>query len=74
MHRSSQQVSGASFFTGSANIGECIVVIFPMIFIGKTGKLPNGFLPLLFLGSICSIGSFGGVQKQHLKYHQQKKS
>jgi len=47
-----------SFFTGfGQTLANVSLFIFPMIFIGKTGKLPTWVFASFFLGSVCSIGS-----------------
>ncbi len=47
-----------SFFTGlGQTLANASLFIFPMIFIGTTGKLPTWVYASFFLGSICSIGS-----------------
>lgn len=47
-----------SFFTGfGQTLANVSLFIFPMIFIGKTGKLPTWVFASFFLGAICSIGS-----------------
>lgn len=57
----SQQPTGfqsQSFFTGlGQTLANVSLFIFPMIFIGKTGKLPTWAFASFFLGAICSIGS-----------------
>jgi maltose/moltooligosaccharide transporter len=57
----SQQPTGfqaQSFFTGfGQTLANVSLFIFPMIFIGKTGKLPTWVFATFFLGSVCSIGS-----------------
>ena len=57
----SQQPTGfqsQSFFTGlGQTLANVSLFIFPMIFIGKTGKLPTWVFASFFLGAICSIGS-----------------
>jgi maltose/moltooligosaccharide transporter len=58
---SSQQGLGfqaQSFFTGFGQVlANLSLFIFPMIFFGNTGKLPNWVYASFFLGSILSIGS-----------------
>ena len=58
---SSQQPTGfqaQSFFTGfGQTLANVSLFIFPLIFIGKTGKLPTWVFASFFLGSICSIGT-----------------
>jgi maltose/moltooligosaccharide transporter len=47
-----------SFFTGfGQTLANVSLFIFPLIFIGTTGKLPTWVFASFFLGSICSIGS-----------------
>ncbi|MFC4231132.1 MFS transporter [Parasediminibacterium paludis] len=47
-----------SFFTGfGQTLANVSLFIFPMIFIGKTGKLPTWVFASFILGSVCSIGS-----------------
>lgn len=47
-----------SFFTGfGQTLANVSLFIFPMIFIGKTGKLPTWVFASFFLGAMCSIGS-----------------
>lgn len=57
----SQQPTGfqaQSFFTGfGQTLANVSLFIFPMIFIGKTGKLPTWVFASFFLGAVCSIGS-----------------
>jgi maltose/moltooligosaccharide transporter len=57
----SQQPTGfqaQSFFTGlGQTLANVSLFIFPLIFIGKTGKLPTWVFASFFLGSACSIGS-----------------
>lgn len=57
----SQQATGfqaQSFFTGfGQTLANISLFIFPMIFVGKTGKLPTWVFASFFLGAICSIGS-----------------
>jgi len=56
-----QQATGfqaQSFFTGfGQTLANISLFIFPMIFVGKTGKLPTWVFASFFLGAICSIGS-----------------
>ena len=58
---SDQQPTGfqaQSFFTGfGQTLANISLFIFPMIFIGTTGKLPTWVFASFFLGSICSIAS-----------------
>jgi maltose/moltooligosaccharide transporter len=57
----SQQPMGfqaQSFFTGfGQTLANLSLFIFPMIFIGTTGKLPTWVFASFFLGAVCSIGS-----------------
>lgn len=47
-----------SFFTGfGQTLANLSLFIFPMIFIGKTGKLPTWVFASFFLGAFCSIAS-----------------
>lgn len=47
-----------SFFTGfGQTLANVSLFIFPMIFIGTTGKLPTWVYASFFLGSFCSIAS-----------------
>ena len=47
-----------SFFTGfGQTLANVSLFIFPMIFIGKTGKLPTWVFASFFLGAVCSIAS-----------------
>jgi maltose/moltooligosaccharide transporter len=47
-----------SFFTGfGQTLANVSLFIFPMIFIGKTGKLPTWVFASFILGAVCSIGS-----------------
>lgn len=47
-----------SFFTGfGQTLANVSLFVFPMIFIGTTGKLPTWVYASFFLGSVCSIGS-----------------
>jgi maltose/moltooligosaccharide transporter len=57
----SQQATGfqaQSFFTG---LGQTILnyslLFFPLLFVGRTGKIPNWIFASCFLGAIVSIGS-----------------
>jgi maltose/moltooligosaccharide transporter len=58
---SSQQGTGfqaQSFFTGFGQfLANMSLVIFPMIIIGKTGKLPNWVFASFILGAICSVAT-----------------
>jgi maltose/moltooligosaccharide transporter len=58
---SSQQPTGfqaQSFFTGfGQTLANVSLFIFPLIFIGTTGKLPTWVFASFFLGAACSIGS-----------------
>jgi maltose/moltooligosaccharide transporter len=57
----SQQPTGflaQSFFTGlGQTLANVSLFIFPLIFIGTTGKLPTWVFASFFLGSICSVAS-----------------
>lgn len=57
----SQQPTGfqaQSFFTGfGQTLGNISLFVFPILFVGYTGKLPNWVFASFFLGAICSIGS-----------------
>ncbi len=57
----SQQPTGfqaQSFFTGfGQTLANVSLFIFPLIFIGTTGKLPTWVFASFFLGAVCSIGS-----------------
>ena len=47
-----------SFFTGfGQTLANLSLFIFPLIFIGTTGKLPTWVFASFFLGAVCSIGS-----------------
>jgi maltose/moltooligosaccharide transporter len=47
-----------SFFTGfGQTLANISLFIFPMIFIGKTGSLPNWVYASFFIGAVFSIGS-----------------
>ncbi len=47
-----------SFFTGfGQTLANVSLFIFPMIFVGMTGKLPTWVFASFFLGAVCSIGS-----------------
>ena len=47
-----------SFFTGfGQTLANVSLFIFPMIFIGTTGKLPTWVFASFFLGAICSVAS-----------------
>ncbi len=56
-----QQATGfqaQSFFTGfGQTLANFSLLIFPLIFMGKTGKIPNWVFASFTLGGICSIGS-----------------
>ena len=58
---SSQQATGfqaQSFFTGlGQTLANFSLLFFPLIFIGKTGKLPNWVFASFFLGAICSVAT-----------------
>jgi maltose/moltooligosaccharide transporter len=57
----SQQPTGfqaQSFFTGfGQTLANLSLFIFPMIFVGTTGKLPTWVYASFFLGAVCSIAS-----------------
>lgn len=57
----SQQAMGfqaQSFFTGfGQTLANISLFIFPLIFIGTTGKLPTWVFASFFLGAVCSVGS-----------------
>lgn len=57
----SQQATGfqaQSFFTGfGQTLANVSLFVFPMIFVGTTGKLPTWVYASFFLGSVCSIAS-----------------
>lgn len=57
----SQQPTGfqaQSFFTGfGQTLANVSLFIFPMIFVGASGKLPTWVYASFFLGAICSIAS-----------------
>jgi maltose/moltooligosaccharide transporter len=57
----SQQPTGfqaQSFFTGfGQTLANLSLFIFPMIFVGTTGKLPTWVYASFFLGAFCSIAS-----------------
>ena len=57
----SQQPTGfqaQSFFTGfGQTLANVSLFVFPMIFVGTTGKLPTWVYASFFLGSVCSIAS-----------------
>jgi maltose/moltooligosaccharide transporter len=56
-----QQATGfqaQSFFTGlGQTLANVSLFIFPMIFVGSTGKLPTWVFASFFLGAVCSIAS-----------------
>jgi maltose/moltooligosaccharide transporter len=58
---SSQQPTGfqaQSFFTGfGQTLANVSLFIFPLIFIGTTGKLPTWVFASFFLGAFCSVAS-----------------
>jgi maltose/moltooligosaccharide transporter len=58
---STQQATGfqaQSFFTGfGQTLANFSLLIFPLIFMGKTGKIPNWVFASFTLGGICSIAS-----------------
>lgn len=57
----SQQATGfqaQSFFTGfGQTLANVSLFIFPLIFIGTTGKLPTWVFASFFLGAVCSIAT-----------------
>ena len=57
----SQQATGfqaQSFFTGfGQTLANLSLLLFPLVFIGKTGKIPNWVFASFTLGAICSIAS-----------------
>lgn len=57
----SQQATGfqaQSFFTGlGQTLANYSLLFFPMIILGKTGKLPNWVFASFFLGAICSVAT-----------------
>ncbi len=57
----SQQPTGfqaQSFFTGfGQTLANVSLFLFPLVFLGKTGKLPTWVFASFFLGAACSIGS-----------------
>ena len=57
----SQQATGfqaQSFFTGlGQTLANVSLFIFPMIFVGTTGKLPTWVFASFFLGAVCSVVS-----------------
>lgn len=58
---SSQQATGfqaQSFFTGlGQTLANFSLLAFPLIFIGKTGKLPTWVFASFFLGAVCSVAT-----------------
>lgn len=56
-----QQATGfqaQSFFTGlGQTLANFSLLAFPLIFIGKTGKLPTWVFASFFLGAVCSIAT-----------------
>lgn len=56
-----QQATGfqaQSFFTGfGQTLANLSLLIFPLIFIGKTGKIPNWVFASFMLGAVCSVTS-----------------
>ena len=58
---SDQQPTGfqaQSFFTGlGQTLANVSLFIFPLIFVGTTGKLPTWVFASFFLGAVCSIAS-----------------
>ena len=57
----SQQPTGfqaQSFFTGfGQTLANLSLFVFPLLFTGITGKLPNWVYASFFLGAICSVGT-----------------
>jgi maltose/moltooligosaccharide transporter len=57
----SQQATGfqaQSFFTGlGQTLANYSLLLFPLIFLGKTGKIPNWVFASFMLGAVCSIAS-----------------
>jgi maltose/moltooligosaccharide transporter len=58
---STQQATGfqaQSFFTGfGQTLANYSLLFFPLVFIGKTGKIPNWVFASFMLGAVCSITS-----------------
>jgi maltose/moltooligosaccharide transporter len=58
---SKQQATGfqaQSFFTGlGQTLANLSLLFFPIVFLGKTGKLPNWVFASFILGAICSIAT-----------------
>ncbi|MFC4262883.1 MFS transporter [Ferruginibacter yonginensis] len=56
-----QQATGfqaQSFFTGfGQTLANFSLLLFPLIIVGKTGKLPNWVFASFMFGAVCSIGS-----------------
>ncbi|MCX8020153.1 MAG: MFS transporter [Chitinophagaceae bacterium] len=47
-----------SFFTGlGQTLANYSILFFPLVFVGKTGKLPNWVFASFFLGAFCSIAT-----------------
>jgi maltose/moltooligosaccharide transporter len=47
-----------SFFTGfGQTLANVSLFLFPLVFVGTTGKLPTWVFASFFLGAVCSIGS-----------------
>jgi maltose/moltooligosaccharide transporter len=47
-----------SFFTGlGQTLANVSLFVFPLLFLGKTGAIPNWVFASFFLGSVCSIGT-----------------
>jgi maltose/moltooligosaccharide transporter len=47
-----------SFFTGlGQTLANVSLFVFPLLFIGKNGAIPNWVFASFFLGSVCSIGT-----------------
>ncbi len=57
----SQQATGfqaQSFFTGlGQTLANLSLLFFPIVFLGKTGKLPNWVFASFILGAICSVAT-----------------
>jgi maltose/moltooligosaccharide transporter len=58
---SKQQATGfqaQSFFTGlGQTLANLSLLFFPIVFLGKTGKLPNWVFASFILGAICSVAT-----------------
>ncbi|WP_197428821.1 MFS transporter [Phnomibacter ginsenosidimutans] len=74
----SQQPTGfqaQSFFTGfGQTLGNLSLFIFPMIFVGTTGKLPTWVYASFFWVPCAASPPFGGVPAPHQRYPLLKKS